>query len=561
MEDVSAIKLQRQPRRRLALLFTALVGVMLILAARLFYWQVLSPEDVVPQQEAQSGVRGEILDKHRLRIVINRFEYDISAAPSEIENVERTAQQLDPYLSLSMEEILERIRDREQRYALLAQGLSAAQKDGIMALGLPGIHATARPRRFYVLGEEAGHVAGFVNWELKGAYGVEGYYDELLQGVSVSRSGGFLINPHHFASARDGYDLVLTLDGTIQHMVAQVLQEAVERYQADGGTIIVMDPRSGAIWAMVNYPSFDPNEFATTSQELYVNPAISHQYEPGSVLKVTTVAAALDAGAIALDTTYEDTACMTVVGATICNWDRIAHGTTTITETLQHSLNVGAVHYVMALGPERLYRYMEAFGFGQLTGVDLANEVAGMVRTPDTPDWSLVDLATNSFGQGIATTPLQVVVAIAAVANGGRLMKPYVMERAVAPDGTVLQTQPTVVRQVVSPQVAREVTRMLVAVVEGEVTKAAVPGYSVAGKTGTAQIPDPEKGGYEPHATIVSFVGYAPSYDPRFIVLVKIDRPHVPRGSEVAAPVFKTVAEWLLAYLAIPPDHFQMASR
>jgi cell division protein FtsI/penicillin-binding protein 2 len=335
-------------------------------------------------------------------------------------------------------------------------------------------------------------------------------------------------------------------------MVEEELEKAIVRYGAESGTIIVMEPQTGSILAMASYPSYDPDRFADTPAELFVNPSVSAHYEPGSVFKIITMAAGLDAGIVAPQSTFYDSGSIEVGGRTIMNWDRQGHGLVTMTGVLAQSLNVGAAYVSTTLGRERFYTYVRRFGFGRITEVDLASEGPGRLRLPGDGEWHESDLGTNSFGQGLAVTPLQMITAVAAVANDGLMMKPHVVQKIV--DGQhVTPIQPVAVRRVISLQTAEQLTWMLVEAVQKETDLAAVPGYKIAGKTGTAQVPIP--GGYHPSWTIASFIGYAPPEDPAFIVLVKIDKPIVePWGSKVAAPVFKAVAEQLFVLLGIPPD-------
>jgi cell division protein FtsI/penicillin-binding protein 2 len=337
------------------------------------------------------------------------------------------------------------------------------------------------------------------------------------------------------------------------------LAEAITKYAAEGGTVIVMDPKTGAILAMATYPSYDPNHFYEVPMELYNNPAVSEQYEPGSVFKIITMAAGLDVGIIGPETTFYDSGTMEVGGLVIQNPDRRAHGLVTMTDIIAHSLNVGAAYVSTSLGEERFYTYVRRFGFGCETGIDLYGEAAGSLKVPGSSRWSRSDLGTNSFGQGIAVTPLQMIAAVAAVANRGFLMKPYVVERIVY-EQEVIVTQPTVVRQAISARAAEQLTDMLMETVKQGAKLASVPGYDVAGKTGTAQIPVGDH--YDPDLTIASFVGFAPADDPRFIALVKIDKPRVAsEGAHVAAPVFQAIAERLFVLLDVPPDSIRLASR
>lgn len=559
--------LERQFRRRLALLFAVFAGFALILVGRLVYWQVLPrtvPESKAAVDEESTPFsrpqRGAIRDRYGVPLAVEIPEYEITAAPNWIRNPEGVAKQLAPYLNQSWETIYNKISDKNARYALLARGVPMEAGLAIEKLNIENIYAEAKPRRAYPLSSTASHVLGFVNTEGQAFYGIEQQYDQDLRGRPGIGGKRNVINPHQFMRPRNGSDVYLTLDRTIQFIAERELQTAVTEHRAEGGSVVVMDPKTGAVLAMASLPAYDPNNYAVTPFERFANPAVSAQYEPGSVVKVMTMAAGLEEGVISPDSTYEDVGSIRIANFTIWNWDRKAHSVTTMTEMMQHSLNVGAVHVAFLLGPERLYRYLEAFGFARLTGIDLAGEIAGSVRKPTVSNWSQIDLATNSFGQGMAATPLQVTTAIAAIANGGVLMRPYIVDRVVDPDGRIVkETQPQPQRRVVSEAVAREVGDMLVKVVSGGVHQAEVPGYRVAGKTGTSQIPVP--GGYDPDWNITSFAGYGPADDPQFVILVKVDKPRAGLGSDVAAPAFKRIAEQLFTYMQIPPDNVRLARR
>ena len=563
--------------RRLAFLIAILTGLVLVIAVRLFYLQIIqgvfgsdpSPPPLNYTPEVASH-RGLILDRCGYILALNIFEYDVSAAPDAITDTQQVASHLSPILGLSSGELVS-LLDPEKLYALLKKRVSQKVADAIDSLDFTGIHLEPKLRRRYPDRELAAHLLGFVRYDSNGGYGLEGYHDLLLKGVSRrSDVGDVEWKVYHRREAmpfafpqlplpQDGTHLVLTLDRNIQHLVEQELAKAVAQYQADSGTIIVMDPKTGAILAMANYPSYDPNRFYEVQMGLYINPAVSGQYEPGSVFKIITMAAGLDAGIIAPDSTFYDSGEIEVGGAVIKNPDRRPHGLVTMTDILAYSLNVGVAYVSTSLGEETFYAYLERFGCGDYTGVDLDGEVAGTVKEPGSKEWHESDLGTNSFGQGVAVTPLQMITAVAAVANGGVLMRPYVVERIIDDQGVIV-TQPTVVRQVVSTQTAEQLNVMLVQAVERGTDLAIVPGYDIAGKTGTSQIPVGD--GYDPELTIASFVGYAPADDPKFIALVKIDKPRLdPWGAEVAAPVFKIIAERLFVLLDVPPDGARLASR
>jgi cell division protein FtsI/penicillin-binding protein 2 len=293
----------------------------------------------------------------------------------------------------------------------------------------------------------------------------------------------------------------------------------------------------------------------------YVNPAVMSEYEPGSVFKVFTVGAALDAGTISTGTVFDDNGSLLFGGVTIYNHDMLAPGRVNLVQVLERSLNVEAAKISVGLGVQRFYEYVRRFGFGAITRVELGSEMMGVIKSPGDGRWRDSDLATNAFGQGISATPLQMAAAVAAVANEGRLMRPYIVQEVHEPNGRVTKTQPQVVRQVLRPETARTLTQLLAEAIIAESTnKALVSGYRIAGKTGTAQIPI--YGGYDPKWTIASFCGYLPADDPKFVIFVKLDKPQTSEwGSQVASPVFASVAKQLVVLTGLPPDSVRLAAR
>jgi cell division protein FtsI (penicillin-binding protein 3) len=554
-----------QFHRRLVFLSAVFIGLTLVVVGRLIYWQQLAESQLPPtaieglegSATQLSPQRGPIFDRHGLLLAAAVPEYNLIADPFVINDPVSVARTLETLLGSPAGEIATNLQDRSRRWVPLRRGIPARVATEIDEAGLPGISLEPAPRRFYPMHASGAHLIGFVSYDHRAYYGLEERYDGILAGTPGWWGGQVVIDPREYRPVHDGASLVLTIDWTIQHMAELALESAVNEHRADGGTILIMEPRTGAVLALANWPSYDPNSYGDATLDRYVDPAISTLYEPGSVIKVVTLAAGLQEGVITPDTTYDDTGCIEVEKVQICNWGRQPHGRTTMAEMMQHSLNVGAVHVVQELGAERFYPYLEAFGFGQLTNVDLPHEVPGIIRTPGSPGWSELVLANNAFGQGIAATPLQVLTAIAAVANGVVVMQPYTVERIIYPDGRVTVTQPVEVRRAISAQTAATVNQVLVEVVNQGVTQAQVPGYSVAGKTGTSQIPTQR--GYDPDWTIASFAGYGPAENPRFAILVKIDRPHQGLGSDVAAPVFKALAQQLFAYYGIAPDDVRLA--
>ncbi len=566
-----SVELEKKPYLRLKVLFAVLIGFTFVLIAQLFRWQVLEHDYLLDLARFEHAIpemiippRGDIMDCNSHLLATDIFQYEVSATPNEVEAAWETADRLSPHVGQPRQVVYESLT-KNAPYVLLSRHVSQESGDAIRAWSLKGVTVKPRPKRVYPVERLAAHVLGFVNETHDGYYGVEGYYntfvgsgEEVLTREKTPYGEEIISGPPPSVNPRKGQDLILTIDRAIQYLVERELESAVTQYKAEGGTIIVMDPRRGAILAMANYPTYDPNRFADTRPELFVNPSVSNQYEPGSVFKIITMAAGLDAGVMSPHDTFYDSGAIEVGGRTIMNWDRQGHGLVTMTDILARSLNVGAAYVSTMLGKEHFYSYVRRFGFGRITEVDLAGEGPGTLKLPGDREWHESDLGTNSFGQGIAVTPLQMITAVAAVANRGFLMKPYVVERIVEGDKTIT-VQPAVVRRAISASTATQLTAMLVEAVEREAGLALVPGYRIAGKTGTAQIPRP--GGYDPYQTIASFVGYGPADAPQFIILVKIDKPQEsPWGSQVAAPVFKSVARQLIVYLGIPPDDVRLAS-
>lgn len=433
---------------------------------------------------------------------------------------------------------------------------------------LSGLKPVPAPKREYPASALAGHVLGFVNQEGKGYFGIEGFYDNWLGGKAITVERGYIppearIQPDTPA----GVNLVLTIDLDIQQMTDDILRKAVEDSGSESGQIIIMDPRNGEILAMVILPALDPNyyepwleklgvdagDLETEEDELVINPAVGGQFEPGSTFKILTMAAAIDAGVIEPEDQFIDRGVIEVGGVKIRNWNGGAWGPQTMVGCIQHSLNV-CLAYVASekLGAATFYDYLTAFGMGKITGIDLSGEVSGQMRTPRHPEWTEADLGTNSFGQGISVTPVQLIAAVGAVANEGVMVQPHIVRAVVGPEGAYWP-KPTTLGRPISAESARTLTEMLVESIEGEAKYAHVNGYEIAGKTGTAQIPT-EKG-YDDRWTIASFIGWGPVSDPRFVVLVRLDKPESsPWGSVVAAPVFRDVVERLVAMLEIPPD-------
>ena len=556
---------------RLYALAASATGCMIVLVAKLFYIQVIQHDYYRTlaakehwRREEIPARRGTIRDRSGQPLAVSVAYESLYANTAQIGDPAQVAARLAPVIGEPVAQIAEKLKVKSSAPTLLKRRLPAEIADRVRALRLWNVYLVPEPVRAHPLGRTANQLLGVTGVDGKGLSGLELAFESDLAGkpgwVLAERDTGgdeIVFGPRESEPPVDGADLVLTIDQVIQHIAERELDAALARWKAPSGTVIVMQPKTGAILAMASRPAFDPNQYEKYAQtpEIFVNPAVGRLYEPGSTFKIITVAAALDSGRATPRTTYLDKGVAVYGGWTLRNWDGRAHGVSTLADLLRYSSNVGAAHVAYnLLGKDLFYDYVRRFGFGAPTGIGLQGVVNGLIKDPASPGWYPVDLATNSYGQGISVTPLQLIAAVSAVANDGLLMRPYVVQKIISPTET-RETKPAAVRQVISPQTARTVREMLVGVVEnGETRYAMVPGYRVAGKTGTASIPTPN-GRYESDATIASFVGMLPADDPQVVILVKIDRPQEePWGSIVAAPVFKNIAQEVATYLRIPPS-------
>lgn len=570
---------------RLWLAFSGILAIGLILAARLYYWQVVEYDRLALLAESQVSIekpiparRGDILTRDNLRVATDVFLYTVRVDPRDIPDKDAFAKALSPLVNQAPEEILSKL-NTSPVHVVIANDLPVETGKAIQdfksqnefkhaELGLVSLQVEVRSVRQYPAGAFAAPVIGYVNAARRPAYGVEQYKDDELRGVDgkLRGSGGVLhdIIPMDLPSQESpigGANVTLTLNSAMQRIAEAELARAVRETRAESGTVVVINPKTGEILALAVYPTADLNSFYDpANSNRYVNTAVSAQHEPGSVFKVVTMAAGLDARSISTSSTFDDNGQVIFGGVTVRNHDYIAPGHVNLVQVMQKSLNVEASKIAIGLGVERFYQYVRKFGFGALTRVDLAGEVAGDVKSPGDGRWRDSDLVTNSYGQGISVTPLQMIAAISVVANDGTLMRPYIVHQLQRSDGTLIKSTPQPVRQVISPETARIMTQILSdAILVESTNKAIVPGYRVAGKTGTAQIPG--IGGYDPVWTIASFAGYLPADDPRFAILVKLDKPQTSEwGSQVASPVFASVARQLVALIGLPPDSVRLAS-
>lgn len=567
---------QKYPYWRIHFLMLVVFLTSLAIIIRLFSLQVLKYDiyDALASgqhnySETLTAERGEIFIEDPYSgelypLAINRQLPMVFAVPRQITDVEEAVEKLSPLLEMSEEELREKLSKEDDPYEPLKHRLSEETAKEIETLDLEGIELRQENWRYYTQENLAAHVLGFVGFdedEKEGQYGVEGYYNEILEGEqgfleaardSLGRWISF--GSRDVEPAKDGDDLVLTLDQTIQFMAEEKLKELVNKWGAEGGSVIIMEPATGAIKAMGSYPNFNPNQyFEEKNLDVFLNPVTQKVFEPGSAFKPITMAGALDKEKVGPQTTYIDEGTLMIDGWPISNYDGKAHGLQTMTEVLEKSLNTGAIFAGEQLGKKYFAKYVKNFGFDAPTGIGLEGERKGDLSNLETK--SDVNYATASFGQGIAVTPLQLITAISAIANNGRLMQPYIVDRFIHNDGSITKTEPQVVREVISPQAASKLTAMLVSVIRnGQVKRAGVEGYQVAGKTGTAQVPNLDKKGYS-DKTIHCLVGFAPAFDPKFAILIKIDDPKGIRfAADSISPTFSQLTKFLLDYYQIPPS-------
>lgn len=497
----------------------------------------------------------------------------------EINNPQDIIPRLVPIVNKEESEILRLFSEKNKTHQVIAKDLTKEQVAKIQALKISTLRTASTVDRSYNF-NIASAVLGFVGFDGNrrvGQYGVEAYYDEILGGEKRNRewfgnkiypvryflksngASSWLASLLKFDSGKgsktdeqDGKDIVLAIDYNIQSFVEITLVELLEKWSAESGLIIVQEPATGKILAMATRPTFDPNNYADYKLEEFINPAVQKVFEPGSSFKPITMAAALDSGAVTPETTYTDQGVVQIGGYTIKNFDEGVHGIQTMRGVLRKSLNTGAIFAEERTGDDAFLNYVVAFGFGQRSGVDLPGEISGNIS--NLYSGRRINFATASFGQGIAVTPLQLINAYSAIANGGKLMRPHVVDKIINPDGSVANTQPKVIGSPISGKASVLMKSMLVDVVEKGFDKARIKGYDVAGKTGTAQIPD-EKGGYlEGDQFIHNFVGFAPAYSPRFTILIRMDKPKgIKFAADSLSPVFGEIARYLIRYFNIPP--------
>jgi cell division protein FtsI/penicillin-binding protein 2 len=512
--------------------------------------------------------RGEIFFQDKsgpYPVAVNKNTQMAYAVPKEIEDSISTAKSLSQALGLDEKDLENKLGNPDDSYEVLKHKLSDEEIASIKNLKLSGVHLADEAYRYYPAGELGSNLLGFVGWsgnDFGGRYGAEAYFDSVLKGKagqlqqSKDNSGSWIsTGEKQITLATDGDSLVFSVDHIIQYETEKILKSAIQKFEADRGTIIVMESQTGRILAMASAPDFNPNDYQNVdAMENFRNLAVSDPYECGSVFKAITMASAIDDGKVNPDTTYTDTGSVKEAGYDIKNSDLKANGVQTMTQVLEKSLNTGAIFAEKLLGNKNFAAYVERFGFGEPTGVELPGESAGNLNNLQNLK-SNIQFFTASFGQGITVTPIQLISAYNAIANGGVLLKPELVEKIIHPDASVEDVKPQEVRQVISQNSANEVSQMLRSVVtDGHGKQANVPGYLVAGKTGTAQVASHDTKGYASGTNIGSFAGFAPMNNPQFTVLVRMDNPKTVAWAESsAAPTFGELMKFLLDYKNIEP--------
>lgn len=562
--------------RRVLLLQGFLCLVMALIVLRLFiisisqhgYYKALAEEQHSYFQELLP-TRGEILITDKFsekpyRAATNATKYMVYAVPREVKDPDMAAKKLSEILGIDKEDTYSKILNKEKYYVALMKNLTDEQYQKVLDAKIAGVNMDPESVRIYPEGEYLSQVLGFLGYDDNnpnkvGLYGLEKYYQKRLAGTPGSLSseadlrGNWITgSKRDFVPAKDGESLLLTIDRSIQYKAETVIKESVIKHGAKGGSIIVADPKTGAILAMASYPTFNPNEYQKEKDpSVYSNAATLKSFEPGSTFKAITMAAGLDLKVVSPQTTYEDTGVIEQDGYKIRNSDNKANGIQTMVDVITKSLNTGVIFVEQKVGHQNFRKYVQDFGFGVPTEIELPESSGDLRNIKGKTD---IQFYTASFGQGITVTPIQMVQAYIALANNGKMMQPYIVQAEIQPDGSQKVTEPKMVRQVISERTATLISGMLVDNVEnGHGKKAGVKGYYIGGKTGTAQIV--EDGKYVANANIGSFVGYGPIENPRFVIFVRVDHPRdVAYAETTAAPAFGQVAQFILDYYQIPTN-------
>jgi len=575
-------------KKRTGVMGYVILLTFLVIVARLFWLQIVKGSTLGREAMAQImgenveiSPRGSIVDRDGEELAVSIISKSLYVDPQEMDdNPEQwkrgkqpirdprqvAAEKLAPVLGMKAEELHECFADSDRRFVWVKRTLEpevAAQvADVIKENKLSGFHFQEESKRYYTKNKLAAQVLGFVGTDDKGLEGIEASLDKYIKGKETKQGNFFDARGNRMGQS--GMNAVetpkmntvyLTIDAKMQFILEKSLDEAIAKTHAASAAAILMNPKTGEILGMASRPTFDPNKFAKAASADFMNRAVAIIYEPGSVFKPIMGCAGLMEGVITPTTKFDDLGSIDVGGRRIRNWDGQGLGMVTFTDIIKYSLNTGMASLGLKLGGKRETEYAKKFGFGSPTGSDIPGEEAGILYNPD--DMVPSDVATMGIGQGIAVTPLQMLRAICAIANGGELLKPYIVKKVESPDGKILQEgQKQVVRTVITPEVAEEMRGMMEKVVsEGGGKTAQIKGYKIAGKTGTAEKLSPN-GGYIPGVYIASFVGFVPSDDPQYAMLIMLDSPKGAfYGSQVSAPIFRDTLQQILVAKGIQPSN------
>ena len=563
-------------RKRIVFLTVFFVLCFLIIIARLAYMQIFQQDRYQAMADNQRTgqyqllpTRGEILIQDSFNgkpytVATSSEKILVYANASQITDLPMVVEKLSGFLGIEKAILEEKLKDSSKKYIVLKKDLTEAEQAQVKEAELTGIFFDKETSRLYPEGSMLAQLLGFVGFkgdQKMGVYGLELAYDKELAGTAgvlmeeKDNSGRWIFgSKRDRVPAKDGDSLLLTIDKTIQLKTEAVLKETVEKHGADSGSVIIIDPKSGAVLAMATYPTFDLNNYSKVeSPEIYNNQVTLASYEPGSIFKPLTMASAINEGKITPSTTYVDTGEVKVDEYTIKNSDLKAHGTQTMTQVLEESLNTGTIFAKDSIGNKKFNEYVDTFGFGKKVGFEV-QEASGDIS--NLKGNIKVNYHTASFGQGISVTPLQMVQAFSSIPNGGVMVKPFVVKSIIKETGGIEEVGKTESKQILSLKTASEVSAMMVNVVEnGHGKQAAVPGYYIAGKTGTAQVPKKNGGGYEENNNIGSFIGFGPVEDPKFLMLVRVNHPRTVKFAEsTAAPAFGQIAQFLMQHFKIAPS-------
>ena len=562
-------------KRRIKIVLILIIAFGLVIICRLAYLQILNYDFYRALAKGQQIIsysitpnRGDIFAQDRdgglFLLATNKNSDFVFISPSQVKDKEKVVDLLSQSLGLEEDLISEKVEDDSKSFVVVKKEISEEEKEKVKDYKEDSIHVGSEITRYYPENDLAAHTIGFVGGEQRGQYGVENFYEEELKGekgvaVGERSSDGYMIffDSDSSLPVQEGSDLVLTIDFYIQYEAEKLLQKAKEELEIENGQIVVINPKTGEIKALASLIDFNPNDYSDYELQSFINPVSQSLFEPGSVFKAITMAAAIEEEEITPETKYVDEGFIKIGPDTIHNYSNRVYGESTMTEVLEKSINTGAVFAAQKMSPDTFLDYIEKFGVFEKTGIDTQGEVCS--ENKELKKGYEVNFATASFGQGIEMTPIQLIRAFSVFANGGKLVKPYLVDKIVNSEEVILDNSLEVQDQVVSEKTASEVRDMLVSVVEnGFGKKAKVPGYYVGGKTGTAQVSfssmGVNKSGYS-EKTIQTFIGFAPAYSPEFIILVKLDNPNTRTAEYSAVPIFRELAEYVINYYQIPPDY------